>query len=236
MKTLNFLAAMALLAPVAPLFAQCPGGICPASPLGSVIYRSESGPSQVTARVSSPAATKLGEKIPATALELSAEDVVRKTLGDVSPEARKKYASFDAYVAARRSDAIAGKGFEAFFAIDYNAASHGTDTLLIPTAALGRPTDPADLALIDLATREVIALYQCKIGETAARRAASDPRYQSFTILTPADTFAAIEKSGRDTIKTGRLADTIDCFRAEPRAEYEKRALDYLRSRFESAD
>ncbi len=182
---------------------------------------------------------EVGDTVSVKDLTISKTEIVRRSIGNISDEARKKHKTFDNYVAARRRDSIAGKGFEAFFSIDYNA-SEKTRFVLLPTASLGKPTDPADLALIDRGTGKIVELYQCKIGATAAVHAASDPKYAEFKIVVPCDTLTEITThANSDTqayLSSGKITDTIGTVMTQERYVYERRSIEYLRSVYQKQE
>ena len=184
---------------------------------------------------------KIGDKVDLSVLN-DPDKVIHATIGGVSDDAKKKYKTFDEYIAARRRDSVTGKGFEVFFALDFNAKNDKQK--LIPTAALGNPHDPTDLVLTDVRTGTVTRLIQCKIGQNATIDAANDPKYFGSDILVPSDTFDKI-KDEYDRKKyfvkfmyftkepmPDNIVQDVNGFSTKDKKKYEERSIKYLKSEY----
>ncbi len=182
-------------------------------------------------------------------LPMSEGQLAQKTIGRVQPESvRKAGGSFEEYLARRGLDSAAGKGFEALAAIRYNRL--GTQNILLPTAALGRPDSPCDLILLDRQTGWHIAYFQAKLGKSAAIAALADPKYAQTVIVLPPDELEKIVETIRRRLARGRglspeleqaqaavcsgqMTSVIDGMTLPKREEAKTFTRDYLQKAFE---
>ena len=157
--------------------------------------------------------------------DITEAQIAKKTIGQVSAKAVKKWKNFSDYLKACEKGS-AGKAFEALTSINYNRI-HGGNQLL-PTALIGDPHSPADL--IRNLTKG-LERYQLKAGFQASVKALTDPKYINMKIVTHPETLEKIKnelakrivkaklrnvplspewQGVKEAIQSGRLTDMID--------------------------
>lgn len=140
----------------------------------------------------------IGSSINRTALAAANDpktDLYALTSDGVNAETVKRYATFEEYFNTAASSRE-GKILEAEFARRYNLA--GSPTICVPTAAIGAPTDPVDLIIVDRRTGKVSEQIQCK--RTLTIDNILDDRYTKCRFATTKESYAQLTRSINDSI------------------------------------
>lgn len=160
-------------------------------------------------------------QVAAAGKQLSGDDLIEKTIGQISPESVNKFPDFEEYFRAAHSNAK-GKGLEAVVADldNHRLQAVGDSRRVVVLAAEGLPHEPADLHVVDSRTGTVLERIQAKFGPDGVLTALDDPKYSGMKILTTEDSLKSLK---------------LDLLKAKTTAARRGTALDFRWSRLEEA-